>query len=91
MIIYDLKCKKNHKFEGWFKDRTAFEEQKNEHERLLSMLSEIQRLFPTVYTVPYSPLVYEAQKRGLPISHFAPDGSAGTAYKAIADAVMTWK
>ena len=28
MIIYDLKCKKNHKFEGWFKDRAAFEQQK---------------------------------------------------------------
>jgi hypothetical protein len=28
MIIYDLKCKKNHEFEGWFKDRAAFEEQK---------------------------------------------------------------
>ena len=28
MIIYDLKCKKNHKFEGWFKDSNAFEEQK---------------------------------------------------------------
>ena len=27
MIIYDLKCRKNHKFEGWFKDRSAFEEQ----------------------------------------------------------------
>lgn len=29
MIIYDLKCKKNHKFEGWFKDRSNFEVQKN--------------------------------------------------------------
>ncbi len=28
MIIYDLKCEKNHKFEGWFNDRTAFEDQK---------------------------------------------------------------
>ena len=27
MIIYDLKCKKNHKFEGWFKDRSNFEQQ----------------------------------------------------------------
>jgi len=27
VIIYDLKCRKNHKFEGWFKDRSAFEEQ----------------------------------------------------------------
>jgi hypothetical protein len=28
VIIYDLKCKKGHKFEGWFKDRAAFEHQK---------------------------------------------------------------
>lgn len=28
MIIYDLKCDKGHKFEGWFNDRRAFEEQK---------------------------------------------------------------
>lgn len=27
MIIYDLKCKQGHKFEGWFKDSRAFEEQ----------------------------------------------------------------
>jgi chromosome partitioning protein len=69
----------------------AAEEQKTEHERLLSMLTEIRRLFRTVYTVPYSPVVYESQKRGLPISDFAPDSTAGTAYKTIADAVMTWK
>ncbi|HPQ43035.1 MAG TPA: DUF1178 family protein [Syntrophales bacterium] len=28
VIIYDLKCKNNHIFEGWFNDRAAFEEQK---------------------------------------------------------------
>ncbi len=27
MIIYDLKCENNHIFEGWFNNRTAFEEQ----------------------------------------------------------------
>ncbi|WP_363318506.1 AAA family ATPase [Methanoregula sp.] len=69
--------------------RTA-DEQKAEHERLLSMLVEIKRLFRTVYTVPYSPLIYEAQKRGLPISHFAPDSSAGAAYKTIMDDVIQW-
>ncbi len=31
MIIYDLKCRKNHKFEGWFKDRSAFEEQSRQN------------------------------------------------------------
>ncbi|HVO66085.1 MAG TPA: DUF1178 family protein [Syntrophales bacterium] len=30
MIIYDLNCKKGHKFEGWFKDRSAFEDQKSQ-------------------------------------------------------------
>ena len=28
MIIYDLRCRDGHKFEGWFKDRGAFEKQK---------------------------------------------------------------
>ena len=27
MIIYDVKCEKGHKFEGWFKDRQAWIEQ----------------------------------------------------------------
>lgn len=30
MIIYDLKCDKDHKFEGWFNDRAAFEDQKTQ-------------------------------------------------------------
>lgn len=30
MIIYDLKCEKGHRFEGWFRDRIAFEEQKSQ-------------------------------------------------------------
>lgn len=29
MIIYDLRCKKNHGFEGWFNNRLAFEDQKS--------------------------------------------------------------
>jgi len=28
VIIYDLRCEKKHKFEGWFKDLAAFEQQK---------------------------------------------------------------
>lgn len=27
MIIFDLKCANGHKFDGWFKDRQAFDEQ----------------------------------------------------------------
>ncbi len=55
MIIYDLKCEKGHKFEGWFKDRKAFEEQKmrkmiacpvcgsSEAEQLLSLPKIVSR------------------------------------------------
>jgi len=30
VIIYDLKCRDGHKFEGWFKERGAFEEQRRQ-------------------------------------------------------------
>ncbi|WP_394698858.1 ParA family protein [uncultured Methanoregula sp.] len=66
------------------KERTA------EHERLEKVLAEIRQRFPLVFTVPFSPVVYEAQKRGLPLSHFAPDSSAGHAYETITDEVMRW-
>jgi chromosome partitioning protein len=68
----------------------AEREKKAEHERLEAMLGKIRERFPTVYTVPFSPAVYEAQKRGLPVSHTAPDSSAGLAYKTITDKVMKW-
>jgi len=71
-------------------DILASLELKNEQKRLSSTLAVIKKLFPSVYTVPFSPVVYEAQKRGLPISHFAPDSPAGIAYKTIADEVMKW-
>ncbi len=31
MIIYELRCKNKHQFEGWFQDRNAFEEQKSKN------------------------------------------------------------
>ena len=71
-------------------EQMTAEEYKNEHERLQGILDEIKCRFPVVYTVPYSTAVYDAQKRGLPISHVAPDSSAGIAYKTIADEVMKW-
>jgi len=70
--------------------KKAEEEHKKEQTRLLVTLNEIKHRFPSVYTVPYSSAVYEAQKRGMPISHFAPDSSAGIAYKTIAEEVMRW-
>ncbi len=67
------------------------EEREEEHGRMLAMLNKIKNRFPVVFTVPFSPSVYEAQKRGLPLSHFAPESDAGKAYRTIADEVMKWK
>jgi hypothetical protein len=32
LIVYELKCSDGHRFEGWFKDRSAFEEQRTKKE-----------------------------------------------------------
>lgn len=71
-------------------EKAAEEERAKEHERLSGMLAEIGKKFSEVHTVPYSPEVYEAQKRGMPISHISPESSAGCEYKRIADEVMKW-
>jgi hypothetical protein len=31
VIIFDLQCENGHKFDGWFKDRQAFNEQNSRH------------------------------------------------------------
>jgi hypothetical protein len=31
VIIFDLKCENGHKFDGWFKDRLAFDEQSSQN------------------------------------------------------------
>jgi chromosome partitioning protein len=65
--------------------------QEQEHERQSVILSDIRSRFSAVYTVPYSPEIYNAQKRGMPISHVAPACSAGQAYRIITDEVLKWK
>lgn len=71
-------------------DVSGREERGKEGERLSMMLAAIRLRFPLVYTVPYSPEVYEAQKQGMPISHVAPESGAGKVYRTIADEVMKW-
>ena len=47
--------------------------------------------FDSVYTVPYGVEVYEAQLKGVPLSHYKPKCKAGVAYKRIAEEVMRYK
>jgi chromosome partitioning protein len=65
-------------------------EHAQEQERLLQMLEKTNQQFPVAYTVSYSPEIYEAQQKGMPLSHVSPDCTAGKEYKKIADEVMKW-
>lgn len=70
-----------------FSPASAAEEEK-ERERLKAFESEVKKAFKQVFTVPYSPAIYETQQKGgLPISHYAPESDAGREYRAIATAL----
>ena len=53
MIIYDLKCGKGHKFEGWFRDISAFEEQKSQRLIMCPVCgsSDTERMIPSSITI----------------------------------------
>jgi len=61
-----------------------------EEEMIREFEGEVRKYFNLVYPVPYSREIYEAQKAGLPISHFAPESPAGKAYSVIAEAIQKW-
>jgi len=63
-------------------------EEEKERMRLKAFESEVKKAFKQVFTVPYSPAIYETQQRGLPISHYAPESDAGREYRAIATALL---
>ncbi len=50
--------------------------------------SRLRELFPSVFTVPEAIEIYDAQKKGTPISHFAPRSRAGKAYEKIAKSIV---
>lgn len=62
----------------------SFAEGEREKERLKTFESEVRKKFRQVFVVHYSPLIYEAQQKGLPISHYAPESKPGRDYRAVA-------
>lgn len=65
----------------------SFAEEEREKERLKAFESEVRKKFKQVFVVHYSPLIYEAQQKGLPISHYAPESKPGRDYRAVATAL----
>jgi chromosome partitioning protein len=58
---------------------------RNSSEEVKSMLSAWSR---SLFVVPYSEKIYETQKEGVPISHYAPDDGAGRVYDEIAASLI---
>jgi len=50
--------------------------------------ARLKEIFDTVFTIPESKEIYESQKEGAPISHYAPNSKAGRAYEQIAMLLM---
>lgn len=48
----------------------------------------LREMFPSVFVVPEAIEIYDAQKKGIPISHFAPKSRAGKSYEKIAKSIM---
>lgn len=65
----------------------SFAEEEREKERLKTFESVVRKKFRQVFVVHYSPLIYEAQQKGLPISHYAPESKPGRDYRAVATAL----
>lgn len=52
------------------------------------MLPELHARFPRLHVVPYDRAVFEAQRRGLPISHVSPDAPAARVFRALASELI---
>ena len=44
-------------------------------------------MFHPVFVVPAAEEIYQTQKRGVPISHYAPQSGVGKAYEKIAKSI----
>ena len=93
-ILTRWDCKETHKsgIRAFFSRISTKEspEKVKEEETIREFEGEVRKYFNLVYPVPYSREIYEAQKAGLPISHFAPDSPAGKAYAGIAEVIQKW-
>lgn len=56
-----------------------------EFERQERIITEVKERFEIVFEIPYSTVIFEAQKAGKPISHYNPECEAARRYSKIAD------
>ena len=51
------------------------------------VVARLKERFATIFLIPQAPQIYEAQRVGLPISHFAPRSRVGCAYQRVATSI----
>jgi len=59
-------------------------------DRVKEITKDLKAFCKNVFVVPYDDNTYDAQVRGIPISHFKPSSKAGAAYKKIVEEVMEY-
>ena len=52
------------------------------------IISEVKNSFETVFEIPYSTEIFEAQKAGKPISHYNQECEAARRYDEIAEFLL---
>lgn len=52
------------------------------------MIPDLRARFPHLHIVPYDRAVFEAQRRGLPLSHVSPDSPAARVFRALAQELI---
>ncbi len=50
--------------------------------------SRLREMFPVVFVVPEAVEIYDAQKKGVPVSHYAPGSRVGKAYQKIVKSII---
>lgn len=59
-----------------------------EYERQETIVNEVKKKFKTVFEIPYSTEIFEAQKVGKPVSHYNQESEAARKYSEIADFLL---
>jgi len=78
MILYDLRCRKSHVFEAWFKDSAAFEEQAAARRIACPVCND-----RTIVKAPMAPRINKQKEKGAPERGASETVAKGEAMKAL--------
>ncbi|WFN37982.1 AAA family ATPase [Methanomicrobium antiquum] len=61
-----------------------------EKKRQDELEAEVKKMIKEVYSVPYDPEIYRAQKEGMPVTNISPESPASQKYREISEIIKKW-